>query len=287
MQADASIRISEATRTATVPLRYPTHTLRGAYFKQSTVTLKNCRTRINGTSIELVETFHLRIEFEQTIGSPCQDQCSHPRLYQCSSASQTCQCQSYETGIERLHQFCVDTELGSNCSHSPERCRRQCPLHETLSVEQMENFCQCPLGSRRIERDGAVRCEMPATTTTATTMFDCGENVPCPSQSVRLDDSFLPIPVILLALLIGAFFIIIALIIGLLKMRSVKCVKFVHPSTLSTTHSGNSSPATITRLSTVTSSASPCSTLSSSSKSVQLPSKSKLSEKYRKIDLFE
>ena len=244
------------------------------------MTLKHCRILINGTSIELNETFQLRIEFEQTIGSQCEDQCSHPRLYQCSSTSKTCQCRSYETGIERFHQYCVDTELGSNCSHSPERCRRQCPLQETLSIEHIEQFCQCPLGSRRIERDGMIRCEMPTST------IECDENHPCPSQPIRLDDNFLPIPVILFALLIGALFIIIVLIIGLLKMRAVKCVKFVHPSTLST-HSGNSSPATITRLSTVTSSASPCSTLSSSSKSVQLPSKSKLSEKYQKIDLFD
>ncbi|CAF0731400.1 unnamed protein product [Adineta steineri] len=52
-------------------------------------------------------------------------------------------------------------------------------------------------------------------------------------------------------------------------------------------HSGNSSPATITRLSTVHSSSSPCSTLSSSSKSVKLSSTNKILEKYTKIDIFE
>ncbi|CAF4465843.1 unnamed protein product [Adineta steineri] len=71
-------------------------------------------------------------------------------------------------------------------------------------------------------------------------------------------------------------------------MRSVKCVKFVHQQhILSTAHSGNSSPATITRLSTVHSSSSPCSTLSSSSKSVKLSSTNKILEKYTKIDIFE
>jgi hypothetical protein len=59
-------------------------------------------------------------------------------------------------------------------------------------------------------------------------------------------------------------------------MRSVKCVKFVHPHNIISNHSNNSSPATITRLSTVPSSSSPCSTLSSSSKSVKLSSTNKI-----------
>jgi hypothetical protein len=70
-------------------------------------------------------------------------------------------------------------------------------------------------------------------------------------------------------------------------MRSVKCVKFIHPQNVLSNHSSNSSPATITRLSTVRSSSSPCSTLSSSSKSVKLSSTNKILEKYTKIDLFE
>jgi hypothetical protein len=58
-------------------------------------------------------------------------------------------------------------------------------------------------------------------------------------------------------------------------MRSIKCIKFVHPYVLST-HLNNSSLTTMTRLS------SSCSILSSSSKSTN-----KICEKYTKINLFE
>jgi hypothetical protein len=107
------------------------------------------------------------------------------------------------------------------------------------------------------------------------------------SVPIRVNESILPLPFLLIALLIGALLIIIILIMGLLKMRSVKCVKFVHPPHVLSTHSANSSPATITRLSTVPSSSSPCSTLSSSSKSVKLSSTNKIGEKYTKINLLD
>lgn len=272
--------------------------LRGAYFRESAVSLRNCRLFSNET-IYLSDTFQLRIEFEQTIGSSCREQCSHPRLYQCSSMSSTCQCRSPETGIETLGHLCVDTELGSNCTHAPERCRRLCHPQQQKSTGQPDADCQCPLGTRRVLFEDIHRCELP-------TLPECDQNIlnlTCPQNSVcqenrcvsipvpmPVDASILPLPFILLALLVGALLIIIGLVAGLVRMRSVKCVKFIHASQIMSTpstHSGNSSPATITRLSAVHSSSSPCSTLSSSSKSVPLPSTTKSLEKYRKIDLFE
>ena len=129
---------------------------------------------------------------------------------------------------------------------------------------------------------------MKLPTTTCPQDYTCQENR-CVQVSIpiRVEESILPLPFILIGLLIGASLIIITLILGLLKMRSIKCVKFVHQQNVLSTHSNNSSPATITRLSTVPSSSSPCSTLSSSSKSVKLPSTNKILEKYTKIDIFE
>jgi hypothetical protein len=269
--------------------------LRGAYFKSSIVALQHCRS-ISNETIDFIDTFHVRIEFEQTIGSLCHKQCLHSQLYQCSSISNTCQCRSSEFGIERVGHLCVDTELGSNCSHTSERCRRQCHIEQQLSTGQLDHHCQCPLGTRRVRSKNIYRCELP-------TLIECDEtnsNRTCPSQMIcrqnrclstllpmLVNQSFLSLSSILLGLLIGALLIIITLIIGLMKMRSVKCVKFVHPSHVLSAHSGQSSPDTMTRLSAIASSSSPCSTLSSSSKSVQLSSTTKILDTYRQIELFE
>ncbi len=174
---------------------------------------------------------------------------------------------------------------------TPERCRRLCHLQKSID----EN-CQCPLGTQRILTNNIYHCQLPKLiecntnflTTICPNGYICQENR-CIQISIPIpvNESILPLPFILIGLLIGALLIIIILIIGLFKMRSVKCVKFVHPQNILSNHSNNSSPATITRLSTVPSSSSPCSTLSSSSKSVQLSSTNKILEKYTKIHLFE
>ncbi len=267
--------------------------LHGAYFKQSTIVLRSCRL-VSNEKLLISNAFHLRIEFEQTIGSKCVEKCSHSQLYECSSLSNTCQCRSHT--IEKLGHLCIDTELASNCSLTPERCRRLCHIQHQIHTGQIDQHCQCPLGTRRVLSNNIYRCESPKLVECDANLFTaicpkdyiCRENR-CVQRSIplRVKDSILPIPLILTGLLMGALLIIIILIMGLLKMRSVKCVKFIHAQNVLSNHSSHSSPATITRLSTVPSSASPCSTLSSSSKSVQLSSTNKILEKYTKIHLFE
>ncbi|CAF2189048.1 unnamed protein product [Rotaria magnacalcarata] len=301
IRSDLSTRVSESTRTTTVPLHFQDYSssnlfsLYGAYFKQSTIALKNCRL-ISNEKLIISDTFHLRIEFEQTIGMKCYEKCSHPQLYECSSSTHTCQCRLRDSSIEQIGHLCVDTEIASNCSRTPERCRRLCHIQQQLHTGLIDHYCQCPFGTRRIFSNNIYHCELPK-------LVECDNNLSignCPKHyacqenrcvqtllSRRINESILPIPFILIGLLIGALLIIIILIIGLIKMRSVKCVKFVHQKTVLSTHSMNSSPATITRLSTVPSSSSPCSTLSSSSKSTKLSSTNKTLEKYTKIDLFE
>lgn len=242
------------------------------------------------------DIFNLRIEFEQTIGTKCYEKCTHSQLYECSSWSHTCQCRSRESSIEQIGHLCVDTELATNCSLTPERCRRLCHIKNQIHNGQIDHYCQCPLGTRRILSNNIYHCELPK-------IVECDSNLSigtCPKNYIcqenrcvqivlsrRINDSILRLPFILIGLLIGALFIIILLILGLIKMRSIKCVKFVHHKTVLSTHSINSSPATITRLSTVPSSSSPCSTLSSSSKSTKASSTNKTLEKYTKMDLFE
>ncbi len=240
------------------------------------------------------DTFHLRIEFEQIIGSKCYQKCSHSQLYECSSLSKTCQCRSHT--IEQFGHLCLDTELGSNCSLTPERCRRLCQIQKQIHTGQIDHHCQCPLGAQRILSNNIYHCELLKFTEcdTKLSITTCPKDYLCRDNRcvqiaipIRVNESILPLPILLISLLVGALLIIIILIIGLLKMRSVKCVKFVHPHNMISNHSNHSSPATITRLSTVPSSASPCSTLSSSSKSIKLSSTNKILDKYTKIDLFE
>ncbi|CAF0734216.1 unnamed protein product [Adineta steineri] len=300
-RTDLSIRRTEPTRTTTVSLHFQeysqsnTFPLRGAYFKQSKIALQNCRIIISNETFLISNLFNLQIEFEQTIGSQCHENCSHSQLYECSSLSKTCQCRTHT--IEKYGHLCVDTELASNCSLTPERCRRLCNIQKQIHTNEIDHNCQCPLGTRRILSNNIYHCELPILSECDTNLsrITCPKNSICQdnrcisiSIPIRVQQSILPIPIILIGLLIGSLFIIIILILGLFKMRSVKCVKFVHQQhVLSTAHSGNSSPATITRLSTVHSSSSPCSTLSSSSKSVKLSSTNKILEKYTKIDIFE
>jgi hypothetical protein len=247
--------MSESTRTTTVPFYFQeysslkSHPIRGAYFKQSTIALRNCRLDIK-KNLFISDIFHLRIEFEQKINSPCQHTCIHPQLYECSLTSNTCQCRSYENRIEKYGQICIDTELGSNCSLTPERCRRICRISNQI-------HCDLPILSE---------CNDDKSKSTCPNGYICRQK-----RCVKgVNETILSLPFILIALLIGAFLIIIILIIGLIKMRSIKCIKFVHPHVLS------SPPTTITRLS------SSCSTLSSSSKSTK-----KICEKYTKLNLFE
>ncbi len=271
MQSDLSIRKTESTRTATVPLHFQEYSssqsprIRGAYFKQSTIALRNCRSTTQ-ENLFTSETFHLRIEFEQTINSSCQNTCIHPQLYECSSVSNTCQCRSHENGIEKFGQLCIDTELGTNCSLTSQRCRRICRLSDQIDLN-----CQCPLGTQRILSNNMYYCQLPV-------VYECNNEksiATCPngyicrqrrciqiSTLIRVNESIL-----LIGLLIGASLIIIILILGLIKMRSVRCVKFVHPKVLT----NHSSPTIITRLSS-----------SSSSNSTN-----KICEKYRKINLYE
>ena len=250
--------------------------------------MRNCRF-ISEEQLVISNPVHLRIEFEQTIGSKCSAKCSHSQLYQCSTLSKTCQCRSHT--IERFGHLCLDSELTSNCSLTPERCRRICQISK--QIHQPDHYCQCPLGTERIRSNNIYRCELPK-------FIECDTNHSCPRDyfcrenqcipmaiPIPLSDSILPLPILLISLLIGALLIIIMLIIGLWKMRSVKCVKFVHSQHVIGHPSNNSSPATITRLSTVPSSASPCSTLSSSSKSIKYPSTNKILERYTKMDLFD
>jgi hypothetical protein len=216
--------------------------------------LRNCRLDAE-EALFISNTFHLHVEFEQTINSPCKYKCTHSQLYECSSSSNTCQCRSRDIGIEKFGRLCIDTELGSNCTLTPERCRRLCHLGK------IDFDCQCPIGTQRILSNNLYQCELPVSS-------ECSHNesvVTCPKDYIcrqnrcvlaRANESDLSLPFILIALLISAFLIIIILILSLLKMRSVRCVKFVYPHALST----NSSRITITRL---PSSASPCSTLSS------------------------
>ncbi|CAF1337111.1 unnamed protein product [Adineta ricciae] len=300
-RSDLSMRRTEPTRTTTVPLSFQDYSsssskpspLHGAYFKQSIVALQNCRLISDG-EILVEHSFHLRIEFEQTIGSKCSHACSHSQLYECSMTSQTCQCRSHL--IEKFGHFCVDTELTSNCSLTPERCRRLCNTQKQLQTGIIDDNCQCPLGTQRIRSSNDYRCELPILTecdnqnfkNTCPKGYLCQENRCIPKTMLtRVNQTILSVPLIMIGLLTGALLIIILLIAGLLKMRSVKCVKFVHQQRVLSNHSSNSSPATITRLSTVNSSSSPCSTLSSASKSTKLSSTNKLSEKYTKIHLFE
>jgi len=261
----------------TVPLEfqgYPSMLIRGAYFKQSTIALRNCRFENFYTS----DVFHLRIEFEQTINSPCQDTCIHPQLYHCSSISNTCQCHSGEIGIEKYGHLCVDTELASNCSLTSERCRRLCRLSEQIQTGKIDYDCQCPLGTqRKLSNNMYHFCDLPIlsecnddkSSTACPNDYICREKR-CIKSSIliRMNQSILSLPILLISLLFGAFLIIIILILVLLKMRSIRCIKFVH--------SNHSLSTTTTRLS------SPCSTLSSSSKSP-----SKICEKYTKINLFQ
>ncbi|UJR31632.1 hypothetical protein I4U23_019114 [Adineta vaga] len=300
-RVNLSMRRTEPTRTSTVPLQfqnYPSSSVdsfssHGAYFKQSTVALQNCRLNSND-EILINNSFHLRIEFEQTIGSKCSHECFHSQLYECSSTSQTCQCRSHT--IEKVGHLCIDTELASNCSLTPERCRRLCNIQKQIHSDEIDENCQCPLGTQRIRSNNIYRCELIflkecdnfKTKNTCPKDYFCQENRCILTTSLnRVNQTILSVPLILIGLLTGALLIIIVLIGGLLKMRSIKCVKFVHQQRVLSNHSSNSSPATITRLSTVHSSSSPCSTLSSSSKSLKLSSTNKISEKYTKIHLFE
>lgn len=255
--------------------------LYGAYFKQSTITLRNCRL-LSKENLFISNIFHLRIEFEQTIGSKCEHRCSHDRLYQCSTLTNTCQCRLHT--IEKLNRFCIDTELATNCSLTPERCRYLCNIQKQLLTGRLDETCQCPLGSQRILLNNIYRCQL-------STIIECNRTCPngftCEDNrcvqillAKQINQSIFSLPIVLISLLVGSLLIIIILIIILFKMRSIKCVKFVYPQQkIVTNHSMNSSPATITRLSTVHSSSSPCSTLSSSSK--------KVLDNYSKIDLFE
>ncbi len=253
-KSDLSVRTTESTRTTTVPLDfqgYSSMLIRGAYFKQSIVTLRNCRFN-NQENIYSSDIFHLKIEFEQTINSLCQETCLHPQLYHCSSISNTCQCQSNQIGIERYGQLCVDTELLSNCSITPERCRRLCRLSGQIDYD-----CQCPLGTqRKLSNNMYHYCDLPI-------LSECNDDkssTACPNdficrkkRCIKANQSISSLTILFISLLFTAFFIIIMLIVILLKMRSIRCVQFVH--------SDESLSTATTRLS------SPCSTLSSSSKS--------------------
>jgi hypothetical protein len=225
--------------------------IRGAYFKQSTIALRHCRFD-NEENIFSSNIFHLRIEFEQTINSPCQETCLHPQLYHCSSISNTCQCHSDNIGIERYGHLCVDTELTSNCSLTPERCRRVCRLSEQIDYD-----CQCPLGAqRKLSNNIYHYCNLPI-------LSECNDDkssTACPNdyicrekRCIKLNQSISSLPILFISLLFASFLIIIILILVLFKMRSIRCITFVH--------SDNFLSTTTTRLS------SPCSTLSSSSKS--------------------
>ncbi|CAF2253996.1 unnamed protein product [Rotaria magnacalcarata] len=289
VRSNLSIRTSESSRITTVPLRFQEYSssnsipIRGAYFKQSTIALRNCRLD-SKENLFTSDIFYLQIEFEQTIDSSCQHSCIHPELYECSN---TCQCRSQQFGIEKFEQFCIDTELGSNCSLTPERCRRMCRISEQIQRGRIDSDCQCPLGMQRVLSNNMYHCESPASS-------ECMNEKPiesCPigyicqhhrcvqtSVIVRLNESILSLPFVLIGLLSGALLIIILLIIGLIKMRSIRCVKFVHSYGLPI-HSNNSSPILNAHLSSLSS---PSSTLSSSPKSMN-----KTCEKYVKIHLFE
>ena len=181
-----NIQKSESTRIKTVQLN---SLIRGAYFKQSKILLKNCRLN-NKENNFISNIFYLNIKFEQKINSSCQKTCLHPELYQCSSISNTCQC---HLGIENYKQFCIDTELKTNCSLTPQRCRNIC-----RNTDKIDYYCQCPLGTQRILSNNKFHCEY--------------------NQKQY----------ILSILLFIAGIIIIILIISLMKMRSIKSIKFIH-----------------------------------------------------------
>ncbi|CAF1594031.1 unnamed protein product [Rotaria sp. Silwood1] len=296
IRSDLSVRKTESTRITTVPLHFQeysssnTYSLYGAYFKQSTIALQNCHL-ISNEKFFISNIFQIHIKFEQTIGTKCIEKCLHSQLYECSSLTHTCQCRLTESSIEKFNHLCIDTELLSNCSYTPERCRRLCNIQTQIHTGKIDHYCQCPLGTQRIYSNNIYHCELSK-------LIECNSQISiktCPQYYIceenrciqtlisrHINESIIPLPLILIGLLIGALLIIIILIMGLIKMRSIKCVKFIHSKNILSTHSINSSPATITRLSTVPSSSSPCSTLSSSSKSTN-----KVLEKYTKIDLFE
>ncbi|CAF3135520.1 unnamed protein product [Rotaria sp. Silwood2] len=169
--SNLTIRTSESTRITTVPFRFQEYSsskfisIRGAYFKQSIMSLKNCRLDTK-ENISTSEIFHIHIEFEQIINSSCQHTCIHSKLYECSSLSNTCQCRSHDIGIEKFQNFCIDTELGSNCSLTPERCRRICRISDQIHTGQIDFNCQCPLGTQRILLNNMHHCELPV-------LFEC------------------------------------------------------------------------------------------------------------------
>jgi len=178
--------------------------------------------------------------------------------------------------IEKSDHLCIDTELASNCSLTPERCRRICRISDQIHAKKIDLECQCPLGTQRVLSNNMYHCDLPiseCSNNNNTLLITCPKDYICRqkrcvqiSAIVRVNKSILFLPFLLIALLIGAILIIIILVIGLIKMRSVRCIKFVHPHVLSI-DSNSSSPTTITRL---------------SSKSTD-----KICEKYTKINLFE
>lgn len=244
--------------------------IRGAYFKQSVIALHNCRfdTKDN---LRTSEIFYLNIQFEQPINSSCQNACLHPQLYECSPITNTCQCRSRQFSIEKFEQFCVDTELGSNCSRTPERCRRLCRVSHQIQIGEIDRYCQCPLGMQRLISNNQFYCESSIkmecinekSILTCPNGYICQQNR-CVHASIllRLNVSILSYPFIFIGLLMTTLLIIIILIISLIKMRSIKCVTFVHPYGLNM-HSSNVTPILNVRLSSLSSTTS--STLSSKS----------------------
>ncbi|CAF0877293.1 unnamed protein product [Didymodactylos carnosus] len=297
--------ISESTRTTIMTLNFqtPFGSLSGAYFKQSDIIIRHCLMKpVNSTADNLIttNTFDMKLNFEQKIDSPCiTNHCTHSKIYRCNRNNSKCECQ---TNVEQFQHLCVEMEIKTNCTLTPERCLKICRNKYSSDPD-----CVCPDGTmktiRYINNSLLIiyRCELLI-------LSDCDEyNRPCPPEYIcqkrqcinqnssilffnelqQRSDPALPLPLLLIALLIGATLIIIFLIIGLLKMRSMKSIKFVQSTTAylpSIQHLSSSPTLTTTRNSDSTtsrnSSSSPCSTISSSSKSLQ-------SEKYTKVQITE
>ncbi|CAF1195013.1 unnamed protein product [Rotaria sordida] len=251
IRSNISIRTSESTRIKTVSLNYQEYNssifipIRGAYFKQSIITLKNCRLDIK-ENLFISEIFHIHIEFEQIINSSCQNKCRHSKLYECSSLTNTCQCRSYQNNLEIYENICIDTELSSNCSLTPERCRRICRISDQIYTGKIDYNCQCPLGIQRRFLNNMFYCEL-SECINEKSIETCPNGYICQQKRciqtsifIRLNQSFLSLSFIFISLLIGALLIIIILIISLIKMRSIKCIKFVHPYILSNNTSSSS-----------------------------------------------
>ncbi|CAF1270264.1 unnamed protein product [Didymodactylos carnosus] len=290
--------LSEPTRTKIMTLNFqtPLGPLSGAYFKQSDIIIRHCVLKpVNSTTDNLItnNTFDLKLNFEQKINSPCiTNHCTHSKLYHCNKNNSKCECQ---INVEQFQHVCVETEIKTNCTLTPERCLKICRNKYSFDPD-----CICPDGITKtihyINNNSLpiYRCELLMLSDCDENYYHCPfdyicQNGQCINNNVVIvgeQRQFIPqlaLSLLLIALLIGAILTIVCLIICLLKMRLMKSVKFVR-STMTYLPSSSSSTrrTTINSCSTLStnSSSSPCSTISSSSKSLQL-------EKCTKIQLIK